>query len=149
MFGLCQQDRGRIKPIYVHTKLVVADDETLLTGSANMDDMSFFFSSELALLVHDAALARDTRMRLASEHLGAPCPDDWDAMLEAFRAQGLANLDALTQSQPLVGRPVFMAPKERLDVLLSRVYYPNKLAKALYKLGLDTEDLWLKLRARL
>ncbi len=37
-----------------------------------------------------------------------------------------------------------MAPKERLDLLLSRVYYPSKLSKALYKVGVDTED-WLHL----
>ncbi len=60
VYGLCRQDdyRARIKPIYVHSKLCVVDDELLFTGSANMDDMSFFFSSEINLNVYDAALAK-------------------------------------------------------------------------------------------
>ena len=52
----------------------------------------------------------------------------------------------MQEKRDLVGRPVFMAPRDRLEVLLSRVHYPNKVSKALYKLGLDTEDWLLKLR---
>ena len=140
--GLCRQDEYRklIKPIYVHSKLVIVDDELIVTGSANMDDMSFFYSSELTLNIADARLAKDTRLRLASEHLGSPSPESFDGMFEAFRAMATANADALRSDKPLVGRLVFMAPKANLSLLLSRVYYPNKLSKALYKLGLDTEE---------
>ncbi len=65
VFGLCRQDehRQRVKPIYVHSKLVIADDERLFIGSANMDDMSFYYSSELAVQLHSATLARQTRKR--------------------------------------------------------------------------------------
>ncbi len=157
--GLCQQDQYRklIKPIYVHSKLLVADDKLLLTGSANMDDMSFFYSSELTLLVVDEELSRNTRLRLASEHLCRPAPEDFGSMFAAFRDMASANVEALRMHQPLKGRLVLMAPKQQLGVVLSRVYYPNKLSKALYKLGLNTEDwvdyIWsktpLKIRSKL
>lgn len=140
--GLCQQDEYRrlIKPIYVHSKLLVADDKLLLTGSANMDDMSFFYSSELTLLIASEELSRSTRLRLASEHLGRTAPVDFNQMFEAFRDMATANVDALKSHTPLKGRLVLMAPKAKLGVVLSRVYYPNKLSKALYKIGLNTED---------
>ena len=140
--GLCRQDEYRklIKPIYVHSKLVIADDQVLLTGSANMDDMSFFYSSELTVSVASSSLAKSTRLRLASEHLGHPAPEDFDSMFQAFRAMATENLAALASDTPLQGRVVFMAPKKHLELLLSRVYYPNKVSKALYKLGLNTED---------
>jgi hypothetical protein len=54
---LCYCSHCAFQPIYVHSKLVVVDDELLFTGSANMDDMSFFFSSELNLNVFDPTLA--------------------------------------------------------------------------------------------
>ena len=34
------------------SKVIVADDEVLLTGSANMDNVSFFHSSELSVRIH-------------------------------------------------------------------------------------------------
>jgi hypothetical protein len=37
---------------------------------------------------------------------------------------------------------------DRMELLLSKVYYPNKLTKALYKLGLDTEELVDRIRWR-
>lgn len=153
--GLCRQDEYRrlIKPIYVHSKLVIVDDELIVTGSANMDDMSFFYSSELTLNISNPALARDTRLRLASEHLGRPFDGSFDEMFEAFSAMGTENLTALARDTPLAGRVVFMAPKAHLGLLLSRVYYPNKLSKALFKLGVNTEDwvdyVWARLPERL
>ncbi len=140
--GLCRQDEYRklVKPIYVHSKLVIADDELMLTGSANMDDMSFFYSSELTLSIANANLAKSMRLRLASEHLGRPAPELFEDMFEAFRDMAAANVEALRGDLPLTGRLVSMAPKKHLGLLLSRVYYPSKVSKALYKLGVDTED---------
>jgi len=40
-----------VKPIYVHSKLSIVDDEYLVIGSTNMDNMSFFYSSELSATV--------------------------------------------------------------------------------------------------
>jgi phosphatidylserine/phosphatidylglycerophosphate/cardiolipin synthase-like enzyme len=82
-----------------------------VTGSANMDDMSFFYSSELTIAVFNASLALETRLRLASEHLGREVGPSFDAMFEEFHRVANANLEAFSQDRDLVGRPVFMAPK--------------------------------------
>ncbi len=61
--------------IYVHAKVGVIDDRVLIVGSANLNDHSMFNDTEAALVTDDAELARDTRLRLWSEHLEAPRAD--------------------------------------------------------------------------
>ncbi|MDX6521963.1 MAG: hypothetical protein QOF08_2568, partial [Gaiellales bacterium] len=56
-------------PIYVHAKVGIFDDRLLTIGSANLNDHSLFNDTEANLLIEDADLARDTRLRLWSEHL--------------------------------------------------------------------------------
>jgi phosphatidylserine/phosphatidylglycerophosphate/cardiolipin synthase-like enzyme len=56
-------------PIYVHAKVGIVDDRVLTLGSANLNDHSLFNDTEVNLLVDDAQLARQTRLRLWSEHL--------------------------------------------------------------------------------
>ena len=59
----------RADPIYVHAKLAVIDDAWLTIGSANLNEHSLFNDTEMNLVTHDPALARQTRLRLWSEHL--------------------------------------------------------------------------------
>jgi phosphatidylserine/phosphatidylglycerophosphate/cardiolipin synthase-like enzyme len=61
-------------PIYVHAKVGIVDDEWLTLGSANLNDHSLFNDTEVNVVTCDAALARETRIRLWSEHLEMP-PD--------------------------------------------------------------------------
>ncbi len=60
---------GRTDPLYVHAKICVVDDERLLLGSANLNAHSLFNDTEMNIVTDDAALARDTRVRLWAEHL--------------------------------------------------------------------------------
>lgn len=60
------------RPIYVHSKIAIVDDEWLMVGSANMNDWGFVTDSELNVLIHDAGLARDLRLDLWAEHLALP-----------------------------------------------------------------------------
>jgi phosphatidylserine/phosphatidylglycerophosphate/cardiolipin synthase-like enzyme len=59
-------------PIYVHAKVAIVDDRWLTVGSANLNEHSLFNDSEVNVVVHDGDLARDTRIRLWSEHLELP-----------------------------------------------------------------------------
>jgi len=59
------------KPIYVHAKLLIVDDRLLTIGSANFWPPSYSRDSELNVCVWNAAIARGTRERLASEHVGS------------------------------------------------------------------------------
>jgi phosphatidylserine/phosphatidylglycerophosphate/cardiolipin synthase-like enzyme len=55
--------------VYVHAKVGIVDDRWLTLGSANLNAHSFFNDSEVNVVTCDAALARDTRLRLWAAHL--------------------------------------------------------------------------------
>jgi phosphatidylserine/phosphatidylglycerophosphate/cardiolipin synthase-like enzyme len=55
--------------VYVHAKIGIVDDEWLTLGSANLNEHSLFNDTEVNLVTRDAALARETRIRLWAEHL--------------------------------------------------------------------------------
>jgi phosphatidylserine/phosphatidylglycerophosphate/cardiolipin synthase-like enzyme len=98
-----ENERGT--PIYVHSKVVVVDDEIAVIGSDNLNMRSWTHDSELALAVgpgegdDDRTFARSLRRDLWREHLGTDqLPDDpRDALrlwhdtaerLERWHAQG-------------------------------------------------------------
>ena len=62
----------RSGPLYVHAKIGVVDDAFLAVGSANLNEHSLFNDTEVDVVTGDARLARDTRLRLWSEHLERP-----------------------------------------------------------------------------
>ena len=66
---------GLDAPLYVHAKIAIVDDEWLTLGSANLNEHSFFNDTEMNVVTHDSALARETRLRLWSEHLECPIAD--------------------------------------------------------------------------
>ena len=63
---------GTVDQLYVHAKIGIVDDRWLTVGSANLNAHSFFNDTEVNVHVNDPALARGTRLRLWSEHLGLP-----------------------------------------------------------------------------
>lgn len=62
----------RTKNCYEHAKVGIVDDHWLTIGSANLNEHSLFNDTEVNLACHDTDLARDTRLRLWSEHLEMP-----------------------------------------------------------------------------
>jgi len=58
--------------IYVHSKLMIVDDEHVIIGSANLNQRSLRGDrdSEVCLYLHDETFARDLRLSLFVEHLG-------------------------------------------------------------------------------
>jgi phosphatidylserine/phosphatidylglycerophosphate/cardiolipin synthase-like enzyme len=59
----------RDDPLYVHAKVGIVDDRWLTVGSANLNAHSLLNDTEMNVVTDDAALARDTRVRLWAEHL--------------------------------------------------------------------------------
>lgn len=57
---------------YVHAKIGIVDDQWFTLGSGNLNEHSLFNDTEVNVVCHDRDLARDTRLRLWSEHLGMP-----------------------------------------------------------------------------
>ncbi len=77
VFDLEHED-GR--PIYIHAKVCIVDDEWFTIGSDNFNRRSWTADSELTCAVvdrsdGDGSLARDLRLQLWAEHL-ATTPDD-------------------------------------------------------------------------
>jgi phosphatidylserine/phosphatidylglycerophosphate/cardiolipin synthase-like enzyme len=73
-------------PIYVHAKVCVIDDVWLAVGSDNLNRRSWTHDSEICCGVIDTAgrLARETRLRLAREHLGLAHASD-DLLVDPLR----------------------------------------------------------------
>jgi phosphatidylserine/phosphatidylglycerophosphate/cardiolipin synthase-like enzyme len=55
--------------LYVHAKVGIVDDRWLTVGSANLNAHSLLNDTEMNVVTDDPELARDTRVRLWSEHL--------------------------------------------------------------------------------
>jgi phosphatidylserine/phosphatidylglycerophosphate/cardiolipin synthase-like enzyme len=67
------------RPVYVHAKIGIVDDEWLTLGSANLNEHSLFNDTEMNVATWDAGLARSTRLALWAEHLerdAGEIPDD-------------------------------------------------------------------------
>ncbi len=60
---------GRADPLYVHAKVGIVDDRWLTIGSANLNAHSLLNDTEMNVVTDDARIARETRVRLWSEHL--------------------------------------------------------------------------------
>jgi len=58
--------------VYVHAKIGIIDDHWLTIGSANLNEHSLFNDTEMNVVTCDATLARETRLRLWSEHTELP-----------------------------------------------------------------------------
>jgi phosphatidylserine/phosphatidylglycerophosphate/cardiolipin synthase-like enzyme len=72
---LYQHGSGTPRPVYVHAKIGIVDDAWLTLGSANLNEHSLFNDTEMNVVTHDTTLARETRLRLWSEHLDRPVED--------------------------------------------------------------------------
>ncbi len=62
-------------PLYVHAKVGIVDDAWLTLGSANLNEHSLFNDTEMNVLSLDPNVARETRLRLWSEHLERPAEE--------------------------------------------------------------------------
>jgi len=60
------------RPIYIHAKVGIIDDEWLTVGSANLNNRGMILNSQINAVIRDAALAREVRRSLWAEHLALP-----------------------------------------------------------------------------
>jgi hypothetical protein len=150
IYGLVSSDGPRHKSIYVHSKLLIVDDERMLIGSANMDNMSLFKASEFAFRIDDPKIASETRHRLWTEHLSPHFGDfiasdthidrvlDFEEGFQAFRRISDKNLEQARSntSGPLLGRPVSLVPAENYRTVKMLLSSSNPWAQFASKLGL-------------
>ena len=95
------------RPVYVHAKVAIIDDEWLTVGSANLNNRGFVTDSELNVVVRDPSLARRLRTELWSEHLGLEADElgrtTANAVIDSvWKAQAKANAGIIRRGeQPL------------------------------------------------
>ena len=80
--------------VYVHTKLMIVDDEFIVIGSANVTQRSMTHDGELQLGIVDGQnqLARSLRESLWEEHLKATIPPDVDDAFSLFKERVAGSL---------------------------------------------------------
>jgi phosphatidylserine/phosphatidylglycerophosphate/cardiolipin synthase-like enzyme len=101
--------------IYVHAKVGIVDDRWLTLGSGNLASRSLFNDTEVNIVTDDAALARDTRLRLWAEHLEttvAELADDPVVVIDRLWKPRVGRLAAL---------PPAASPRNRLVGALQSV----------------------------
>jgi phosphatidylserine/phosphatidylglycerophosphate/cardiolipin synthase-like enzyme len=91
-------------PLYVHAKVAVVDDAWLTVGSANLNDHSLFNDTEMNVVCCDETVARETRLRLWSEHLELPredvSGDPADVVDRLWRPLAKAELERRRRGEP-------------------------------------------------
>jgi len=105
------------KPIYVHAKLLVVDDEFVRVGSSNMASRSFACDSECDLAFETAdqpglrSFLAALRTRLLAEHLGV----EQDALASEIESCGGRIVPAIDRLRSDEGRSLRMLTTRRLD----------------------------------
>ncbi|RMD83889.1 MAG: phosphatidylserine/phosphatidylglycerophosphate/cardiolipin synthase family protein [Candidatus Dadabacteria bacterium] len=107
LFGLARREDPE-QPIYVHSKLLIADDERVILGSANLWPPSYWRDSELNVFLPDPDLAADLRLRLWREHGAGEAPRGLADWIEL----GQAGWHARQTGAALPSRIVAIRPAE-------------------------------------
>jgi phosphatidylserine/phosphatidylglycerophosphate/cardiolipin synthase-like enzyme len=93
---------------YVHSKLIVVDDEAATIGSVNMNRRSWYYDSELAAVVSDTSgLIRGLRTGIWKHHLWGPTQVPWPGEQIDDPARGFAVFQAAHVGSR---RPGFLKP---------------------------------------
>lgn len=109
-------ERAGYKSTYVHSKLLLVDDEYAIIGSANANRRSMFGDFELSVGILDAPFVTRLRQALWSEHLLIPSTQltDLDVALSLFRARVEAGEGNVRRYPDVEDAPAFT----RLDTLI-------------------------------
>ncbi len=91
-------------PLYVHSKIAVVDDAWMTVGSANLNEHSFFNDTEMNIITCNPGVARETRLRLWSEHLELPVDrvsgDPSAVVDELWRPTAVEQRERLERHEP-------------------------------------------------
>jgi phosphatidylserine/phosphatidylglycerophosphate/cardiolipin synthase-like enzyme len=119
--------------VYVHSKIGIVDDRWLTIGSANLNSHSLFNDTELNVVTLDPRVARETRLRLWSEHLERPVSevdgDSTEVVESLWEPIAEDQLDRLERDEPLTHRLVKLPGVSRrhrrvLGPILGHIYDP-------------------------
>jgi phosphatidylserine/phosphatidylglycerophosphate/cardiolipin synthase-like enzyme len=166
-FAVYDLENHQGTPVYVHAKVVVADDVWAMVGSDNLNRRSWSHDSELSIAVLDSELdarqpadpaglgdgartfARDLRLRLWREHLDRSDDDVSDLLAPAEAFAAFARQAELLAAWHAAGAA---GPRPAGRVLPHRPVCPTALqriwATPLYRLVYDPDGRPLRDRLR-
>jgi phosphatidylserine/phosphatidylglycerophosphate/cardiolipin synthase-like enzyme len=119
--------------VYVHSKVGIVDDRWLTIGSANLNSHSLFNDTELNVVTLDRRLARETRLRLWSEHLERAVEeidgDPAEVFERLWEPMAEEQLERFEHDRPLTHRLVKLPGVSRrhrrvLGPILGHIYDP-------------------------
>lgn len=87
--SLRKEDRVLYRPIYVHGKVAIVDDEWMTVGSANLNNRGMRDDTEMNIAIQDKRIARAMRILLMAEHLGL---SDEDTLFRIIEVLGQPHL---------------------------------------------------------
>jgi len=111
------------RPVYVHAKVAIVDDQWWTAGSANLNSRGLHSDAEINISVLDTVTARDLRLRLWSEHLQPTTTearralDDPGEGMKVMRTSAQANLERVRRGEPLVGHMLPYVAAENAEML--------------------------------
>lgn len=96
------------RPVYVHAKVGIVDDQWLTVGSANLNNRGFGGDAEINVSLADPHVAQELRVALWMEHLQASLEEaeklrSPEVGFSALREQAEGNLARVTNRQPMQG----------------------------------------------
>lgn len=110
-------ESDEVERVYVHAKVAVIDDHWLTIGSANLNGRGLFNDTEANVVTHDPQLARQTRLRLWSEHLGLPIEqldgDPAEVIDRLWRPMARDQLQRTKRGEPRTHRLVELPASSR------------------------------------
>lgn len=86
-----QEERVLYRPIYVHAKVAIVDDEWISIGSANLNNRGMRDDAELNVSLLHPHMAHGLRVLLMAEHLGLCDEDTLFAIVEAMGRSNPGN----------------------------------------------------------
>lgn len=103
---------GALRDIYVHAKAAVIDDSWVTIGSCNIGARSFFGDTEMNVTFWSPDVARQFRVDLLQEHLGADTTHlDDRAAFALYRERAKANAAKRARGERLDGLAFAMDPR--------------------------------------
>jgi phosphatidylserine/phosphatidylglycerophosphate/cardiolipin synthase-like enzyme len=163
----CEERDGemRYRPIYVHGKVAVVDDEWITVGSANINHRGMYDDAELNIAILHHKMAQGLRILLMAEHLGLADEDTLFRIIEVMgrvrltnemesMSGDLANLWAELQERlqnPFAGMALFaqqarknlLAVKERRPLVGHLLPYIRHDIAEEYEIDINPVNGWL------
>ncbi|GCE26240.1 phospholipase [Dictyobacter alpinus] len=122
--SLQQEETVYYRPIYIHAKIAIVDDQWVTIGSANLNNRGMRDDAEINVALYHPTMARGLRMLLLAEHLGLA---DEDTLFRVVQTMGrtdpsehLQKMDSDLQQEWQRLEHLLGEPEAAMDLLIQQ-----------------------------